>query len=344
MKKNKFFFTSLILIFSFFNFCNVSLFSQSIISKNFSNYFSKENFVKFPNWKNGFNFTQNKNDVLDDDFFSIKNSEDYEIKFSYLPRIPVSEDVITENSIYKYQQDMQLRLFKSEDSLISLYKNPLGQTIRVYKEDSFIKQKKYDEKERLFEEKIWKNNSQSFTLLSEKFSTYESLEEKFPYKIELIQHNNLSKTIEFFNANNYVEKREIFSFEKILVEKKLINKKETELMEQEEIVKEKLISTEYYFYDLENRIIEYVSEKNNFKVNIKYDYGKNLKNPDEIIFENGIKKSEKKYLSDFDYTNTVFLDENYSIKAVYKNSIKVEEHFYLDGKKVRTSSGVFYEE
>ena len=60
-------------------------------------------------------------------------------------------------------------------------------------------------------------------------------------------------------------------------------------------------------------------------------------------FENEIKKSEKKYSSDFDYTYEVYLDENYSVKLIYKNSIKVEESIYLDGKKIRTSREVDYE-
>ena len=97
-----------------------------------------------------------------------------------MPRIPISEDIINENSIYKYQQDMQMRMFKSDESLVTLQKNPLGQTTRVYKDDSLVKQKKYDEKERIFEEKIWKNDSQGFTLLSEKKHKYKSNERATP--------------------------------------------------------------------------------------------------------------------------------------------------------------------
>lgn len=341
MKNKNNFFVKVFLIFSLFIFCNGFLFSQSILSKKFYNYFDKENFVKFPNWKNGFVFLQNKNDVLDEELFPFNQSDDYEIKFSYLPRIPISEDIINENSIYKYQQDMQMRMFKSDESLVALQKNPLGQTTRVYKDDSLVKQKKYDEKERIFEEKIWKNDSQGFTLLSEKKHKYKSDDDKFAYLIELIKYDSLSKILEFYNENNYIEKRESFSLQKILSEKKSSEKKDNI---QDEILKENLISTEFYFYDLENRITEYICKKNNFTVNIKYDYKKNLKNPDEVIFENEIKKSEKIFSSDFDYTNTIFLDENYSIKTVYKNSIKVEEHFYLDGKKIRSSEVFFYEE
>jgi hypothetical protein len=130
------------LFFSLIFLQNVFLFSQSILDKKFSNYFSKELFVNFPNWKVGFDFNQHKHLLIDDEILLLENSDDFEIKFSYLPRISVSEDVIKENSVYKYQQDMQLRLFKSEDSLVSLYKNPLGQTSRIFKEDNLVKQKK----------------------------------------------------------------------------------------------------------------------------------------------------------------------------------------------------------
>ena len=307
---------------------DVFLFSQSILDKNFSNYFSKEYFVNFPNWKIGFDFKQIKIVKVDDEILSLENSDDYEIKFSYLPRISVSEDIVKENSVYKYQQDMQLRLFKSEDSFVSLYKNPLGQTSRIFKEDNLIKQKKYDKKERIFEEKIWDNNSQVFTLLSEKKYFYNSEEDKFPGFTELFDFKNNLKVNEFFNENNYVNKKEVYSISKKNDEEKFL---------------EELISTEKYFYDVENRIVKIVSNKKSSEVVIKYSYENNFKNPNEVIFENEIKKSEKIYSSDFDYTYEIYLDENYSIKSIYKNSIKVEESIYLDGKKIRTSREVNYE-
>ena len=204
---------------------------------------------------------------------------------------------------------MQLRLFKSEDSFVSLYKNPLGQTSRIFKEDNLIKQKKYDKKERIFEEKIWDNNSQVFTLLSEKNYFYNSEDDKFPGFTELFDFKNNLKVNEFFNENNYVNKKEVCSSSKKNDEEKFL---------------EELISTEKYFYDEENRIVKIVSNKKSSEVVIKYSYENNFKNPNEVIFENETKKSEKIYSSDFDYTVEVYLDENYSIKSIYINSIKVE--------------------
>ena len=307
---------------------NIFVFSQSILDKKFSNYFTKEIYVTFPNWKVGFVFNQNNFIKIDDDILLLENSDDYEMKFSYLPRISVSEELIKENSIYKYQQDMQLRLFKSDDSLISIYKNPLGQTTRIYKEDKLVKQKKYDEKDRIFEENIWSNDSQNFTLLSEKKYFYNSLEDKFCDSTDLFDYKNNLKINEFYNENNFVNKKEIYSITKKDEEKNFL---------------EELISTEKYFYDSENRIVKIVTNKKSSEVIVKYSYEKNLKNPDEVIFENEIKKSEKKYSSDFDYTYEVYFDENYSVKSIYKNSIKIEESIYLDGKKIRTSREVNYE-
>lgn len=327
MKINKLI-VKIFLFFSLIFIQNVFLFSQSILDKKFSNYFSKEFFVNFPNWKNGFDFKQNKLLFVDDEILLLENSDEYEIKFSYLPRIAVSEDLIKENSVYKYQQDLQLRLFKSEESLVSLYKNPLGQTTRVYQEDNLVKQKKYDEKERIFEENIWENNSQVFNLLSEKKYFYNSLEDKFASSTEFFDYKNNLKINEFFNQSNFVTKKEIFSIAK---------------KNEEEKVLEEIISTEKYFYDSENRIEKIVTNKKSSEVVLKYFYGKNFKNPDEVIFENEIKKSEKIFSSDFDYTYEVYLDENYSVKSIYKNSIKVEESIYLDGKKIRTSREVDYE-
>lgn len=327
MKINKLI-VKIFLFFSLIFIQNVFLFSQSILDKKFSNYFSKEFFVNFPNWKNGFDFKQNKFSFVDDEILLLENSDEYEIKFSYLPRIAVSEDLIKENSVYKYQQDLQLRLFKSEESLVSLYKNPLGQTTRVYQEDNLVKQKKYDEKERIFEENIWENNSQVFNLLSEKKYFYNSLEDKFASSTEFFDYKNNLKVNEFFNQSNFVTKKEIFSITKKNEEEKFL---------------EELISTEKYFYDSENRIEKIVTNKKSSEVVLKYFYGKNFKNPDEVIFENEIKKSEKIFSSDFDYTYEVYLDENYSVKSIYKNSIKVEESIYLDGKKIRTSREVNYE-
>ena len=327
MKINK----SVVKIFLFFSLIflqNIFVFSQSVLDKKFSNYFSKEIYVAFPNWKVGFVFNQNNFIKFDDDILLLENSDDYEVKFSYLPRISVSAELIKENSIYKYQQDLQLRLFKSEDSLVSLYTNPLGQTSRIFQEDNLVKQKKYDEKDRIFEENIWRNDSQDFTLLSEKKYFYNSLEDKFYNSTELFDYKNNLKINEFYNENNFVNKKEVYSIEKKNEEEKFL---------------EKLISTEKYFYDSENRIIKIVTNKKSSEVVIKYSYDKNFKNPDEVVFENEIKKSEKKYSSDFDYTYEVYLDENYSVKSIYKNSIKVEESIYLDGKKIRTSREVDYE-
>ena len=307
---------------------NFFLFSQSILDKNFSNYFSKEIFISFPNWKVGFVLNQNNFIKFDDDILLLEKSDDYEMKFSYLPRIPVSEDVVKENSVYKYQEDLQLRLFKSENSYVSLYKNPLGQTIRIFKEDNLVKQKKYDDNERIFEENIWSNISNVFTLLTEKKYFYNSLDDKFAKSIELIDYKNNLKVNEFYNENNLLNKKEVFSLSRKKPDENFI---------------EEIISTEEYFYDSENRIIKIVTNKKSSEVVIKYSYDKNLKNPDEVIFENEIKKSEKKYSSDFDYTYEVYLDENYSVKLIYKNSIKVEESIYLDGKKIRTSREVDYE-
>ena len=327
MKINKLI-VKIFLFFSLIFLQNVFVYSQSVLDKKFSNYFSKESFIIFPNWKVGFDFKQNKILFVDDEILSLENSEDFEVKFSYLPRIAVSEDVIKENSVYKYQQDMQLRLFKSEDSLVSLYKNPLGQTSRIFKEDNLVKQKKYDENERIFEENIWNNESNVFTLLLEKKYFYNSLDDKFSNLTELFDYKNNLKIKEFFNENNFVNKKEIYS----------ITKKD-----EEENFLEELISVEKYFYDSENRIVKIVTNKKSSEVIVKYSYEKNLKNPDEVIFENEIKKSEKKYSSDFDYTYEVYFDENYSVKSIYKNSIKIEESIYFDGKKIRTSREVDYE-
>ena len=307
---------------------NFFLFSQSILDKNFSNYFSKEIFISFPNWKVGFVLNQNNFIKFDDDILLLEKSDDYEMKFSYLPRIPVSEDVVKENSVYKYQEDLQLRLFKSENSYVSLYKNPLGQTIRIFKEDNLVKQKKYDGNERIFEENIWNNISNVFTLLTEKKYFYNSLDDKFAKSIELMDYKNNLKVNEFYNENNLLNKKEVFSLSRKKPDENFI---------------EEIISTEEYFYDSENRIIKIVTNKKSSEVVIKYSYDKNFKNPDEVVFENEIKKSEKKYSSDFDYTYEVYLDENYSVKSIYKNSIKVEESIYLDGKKIRTSREVDYE-
>ena len=324
MKNKKHLFVKFFIVSSILIFQSLSVHSQSVLNKNFKNYFDKDIFIKFPNWINGFLFTEKKDETKLDEIISFDNTENIEMKFSYLPRIPVSEDLINENSIYKYQQDLQMRFFKSDESLISIYENPLGQKTRVYKEDELIKYKKYDEKERIFVEKIWKDVNKKYELVSEKKYEYKTLEDKFPFKTELLHYEKLINVVEYFNENNFVTKKETYTISK----------------DKEENILQKISSTESFLYDFENRVTDYVVKKNDFTIKTKYDYSKNLKNPDEIIFENEIKKSEKKYSSDFDYIYTVYLDEKYSIKSEYKNSIKIDESIYLDGNKIRTSSGV----
>ena len=165
-------------------------------------------------------------------------------------------------------------------------------------------------------------------MLSEKKYFYNSLADKIPQFTELLDYKNNLKTNEFYNENNFVNKKEIYSISKIDEEDKII---------------EELIYTEMFFYDSDNRIVKNVKNKKTTEVVVMYSYENNFKNPDEVIFENEIKKSEKIYSSDFDYSYEVFLDENYSVKSIYKNSIKVEESIYLDGKKIRTSREVDYE-
>lgn len=324
MKNKKHLFVKFFIVSSILIFQSLSVHSQSVLNKNFKNYFDKDIFIKFPNWINGFLFTEKKDETKLDEIIFFDNTENIEMKFSHLPRIPVSEDLINENSIYKYQQDLQMRFFKSDESLISIYENPLGQKTRVYKEDELIKYKKYDEKERIFVEKIWKDVNKKYELVSEKKYEYKTLEDKFPFKTELLHYEKLINVVEYFNENNFVTKKETYTISK----------------DKEENILQKIFSTESFLYDFENRVTDHVVKKNDFTIKTKYDYSKNLKNPDEIIFENEIKKSEKKYSSDFDYIYTVYLDEKYSIKSEYKNSIKIDESIYLDGNKIRTSSGV----
>ena len=154
------------------------------------------------------------------------------------------------------------------------------------------------------------------------------MDDKFAKSIELIDYKNNLKVSEFYNENNLLNKKEVFSLSRKKPDEKFI---------------EEIIYTEEYFYDTENILVEFVTKKNLNEIVMKYSYDKNFKNPDEVVFENEIKKSEKKYLSDFDYTYEIFFDENYSVKSIYKNSIKVEESIYLDGKKIRTSREVDYE-
>ena len=161
-------------------------------------------------------------------------------------------------------------------------------------------------------------------MVSEKKYEYKTLEDKFPFKTELLHYEKLINVVEYFNENNFVTKKETYTISK----------------DKEENILQKIFSTESFLYDFENRVTDHVVKKNDFTIKTKYDYSKNLKNPDEIIFENEIKKSEKKYSSDFDYIYTVYLDEKYSIKSEYKNSIKIDESIYLDGNKIRTSFGV----
>ena len=172
--------------------------------------------------------------------------------------------------------------------------------------------------------KIDKESLQEVDKLSVMQSKLKTLEDKFPFKTELLHYEKLINVVEYFNENNFVTKKETYTISK----------------DKEENILQKIFSTESFLYDFENRVTDHVVKKNDFTIKTKYDYSKNLKNPDEIIFENEIKKSEKKYSSDFDYIYTVYLDEKYSIKSEYKNSIKIDESIYLDGNKIRTSSGV----
>ena len=85
MKINKLV-VKIFLFFSLIFLQNAFLFSQSVLDKKFSNYFSKEYFVNFPNWKIGFDFKQIKIVKVDDEILSLENSDDLDNKKAILKK------------------------------------------------------------------------------------------------------------------------------------------------------------------------------------------------------------------------------------------------------------------
>lgn len=255
-----------------------------------------------------------------------ENLEDNSIiKYSFLPRIEKIENE-TETT-YKYFEDTRMRFFKSDDVSIALQKDKDFE-IRVFKEDKNIKQKKYDKYKRLVEQIIWEEKNSSYEVIEEERIFYLSEKDKFPQYSLKTNYIEKTQTISEFNDKNLITSIDVYQLN--------VNENEKAFTEKSEIEeKSKLISNQIYTYDNEKRIIQEQLTKNDLCLLTKYDFSKKFSFPDEESYENEKIKAKKIYTADNIYSYEVFLDEEFSVKSVYKDSLKQSEIYYRNGKEIR---------
>lgn len=249
------------------------------------------------------------------------------IKYSFLPRIEKIENENDSEITYKYFEDTRMRFFKSEDVSIALQKDD-DYEIRVFKEDKNVKQKKYDKYKRLIEQIIWEEKNSNYEITEEKQIFYLTENDKFPQYSINTNYVDKTQTISEYNDINLVTNINTYQLDIKENEKPLTEKKEIEK-------KSKIISNQNYSYDKEKRVISEQLTKNNLCLLTKYDYSKKFSFPDEESFENEKIKSKKIYSADNIYSYEVFLDEEFSVKSIYKDSIKQSVVYYKNGKEIR---------
>nr|MCR4790711.1 hypothetical protein [Treponemataceae bacterium] len=303
-----------------------SIFGKTILSDDFTDFFPPEIFKNFPPSVQEFdsNAMFFNMEIYNFDK-TVENDEVIEIKYAYFPKHLPKNSI--ENSVqYKYTSDYTMRFFRSENSIISIHVDPNQITTRVYKDDKYIRQCKYDDSSRLMNEIFWKVDSDE---------TVRKIEYFYSDDEKVIPDSSIVKNFELKNLilNQYADNGQ--------VSKKLTYKfsKENENVEESlsaiKFDRENLLVSQTWKYDEDNRVIESSYDKGNSKLLTKNDYSKNYPHPDEEVYENGIKKSVKNYSSESDYTYEIFLSNGFSIKSVYVQNLLDKEIFYRDGVFLR---------
>ncbi|MGP1588063.1 MAG: hypothetical protein ACTTHG_06965 [Treponemataceae bacterium] len=324
-------------------FCNFSLFSKTVLDDNFTDFFPPEIFKKFPPSVLSFDFNKHFVDIPRPIFDCAGEADEkYEIKLAFRPsNLPFIKQLNSDNVQYKYKRDFSIRLFKSENSNIFIYISPEGILTKVFKDENFIKMCRYDKKDRVISEIMWKDGETK--MYSQTKYVYDSKDKKVPsFALEKNYNDKLISKI-FYTEKNFIKRKTVFNFLQSEEQKNSDNDNfDDELFidssfEDSFLSDKNFVSDEKYEYDEKNRILRTELTKGDFFVVHEYDFKKKLRNPDEVIYENNIKKSEKIFESDGNYSYEIYLPNNYSVKTVYKDYLIDEEIFFLNGEFVRSN-------
>lgn len=344
----------ILLIFAFLvNFADKKVYAKTILSDDFSDYFPPEIFMLFPPSVQAFdtNLLYFNVSLFDFDKSIQENDEVIEIKYVYLPSfLPILEND-SKNDEYRYTSNYAMRFFRSEYSTIAIQVDPNGVTTRVYKDESFVRQCKYDEEERLFYEIVW--SQKDLNLAKQIFYEFSESEKSVPdYSVEKDFLQNMA-FLNFYAENGLYSKSICYE----LSDKKTNDKKSSDgkqsnqtlgksdkdteqqnllvMPSREDLKGKKIIEVKTWEYDDQNRVIKSIFKKDGRVLQIQKDYQKELVHPDEYIFENSVLKSKKLFDSDTDYSIEIFLEKGFSIKSVYVDNQLERNVFYKDGNFLR---------
>ena len=326
-----------------------SVYAKTVLSDNFVDFFPPEIFVLFPPATRAFdtNLLQFNISIFNFDKSIAENEEVIEIKYVYFPNF-LPEIKSTDKDEYRYTNNYSMRFFRSEYSTIAIQVDPNGITTRIYKDDSSIRQCKYDEQERLFYEVVW--DEKKSNLIKQVFYSFSDDEKSVPdFSVEKNYERNFA-FLNFYNEKGLVVKNICYELEsqkdekskddkskteKSKVEKSTVEANVLDIPSRQDLKGKKIVETKQWEFDDKNHAIKTVLKKDGRTLSIQKDYEKDFAYPDEYISENGKLKSRKIYSSDSDYEIEIFLENGFSIKSVYVGSQLEKNVFYKDGKFIR---------
>lgn len=228
------------------------------------------------------------------------------------------EDLMKNNQSPKFVQTKEqlyldvnnyLKFYEYEDELFLPVKDN-NKIVMINKNREVVYRRFYDTNNRLQKIEYWNipdvANSELF------------LEKNYFYKGDSIRPYLLKTVTKDKNQNFYYDnKGNIIKSEDFIVEEKKVN----------------LCCTTEYTYNKDGLVETKQSIQNNNKTLYKYTYNEDL--IDYEIYENDLIRKRHKNISDGEYTEDVYLEENYFVKSYYKDYKKTKEEYYLDNELVR---------
>lgn len=246
-----------------------------------------------------------------------------------------------------FKRNGEIRKFTYDGEEFTFYEKN-GEKLLVNNYKNRIVRRTFDTSFRLSKSEIFKfePTSKNLTLENEKIINYFPNSSIISSTIENLKSVKLQKET-FYDEKGRPEILNESHWEDEVIPKKKKSKKSKNV---DEAAKQILVPDKksVWTYDDKNRILSeeftnwYYKESSSGskisdveKIKNVYDYSKDSGNPDLSFYENDELRLKREFNSTIDYTETMFFDEGYSVKVVYKDGIKVTEIIMIDNMEVR---------
>ncbi len=153
-----------------------------------------------------------------------------------------------------------------------------------------------------------------------------------------------TKTVVKLNPSGKVLRHDVWDIIETPVKDEDNNSDKVDIQKQES-------SSTVYEYDNENRLVLLTEkvyswkpdkrgnkQKSETQSQHKFVYSENKESPDEYFYEDKKLRIKKVYNDDTSCSETLYFDDDFSVRADYKNGMKVLEVFYAGNKELRRRS------